>query len=467
MPDAYHTTKAELSVGCEACHGPLQAHNEWQRLHGKSGQKDPTVPKFSRQQAVDTCGVCHARRTELTGDYKPGESFLDHCSLAMVDRSDIYYPDGQVREEDYEYASFLSSRMHYRGVACVDCHNPHSGKTLLPGNWLCMRCHNGTYTNAPLIAPVAHSHHKVYGYGTNDQPQNFDLNAYHPETIKETGGECVNCHMPQTVYMQRHWRHDHGFTIPDPLLTKQFGVPNACNRCHQDKDTQWALAATEQWYGPRMDRPTRARAQWLARARTGDSEARPALLRLLAQEEVPYWRAAAADLLEPWAAESEVAQALWNALAHTNALVRGTAARVLETSLATSVPGVDADLQRALADPSRNVRLAAAWALRSTLDLVSPTGRELLQFLEVSADQPAGQMQKGAFYFSRGDLPRAREHFQKAVAWDPYSPAFREQLAIALSAGGHPQEALDTLKEGIRLMPPGCRTAFPTGAGLE
>ena len=34
--------------------------------------------------------------------------------------------------------------------------------------------------------------------------------------------------MPVTTYMQRHPRHDHGFTIPDPLLTKQFGTPNAC-----------------------------------------------------------------------------------------------------------------------------------------------------------------------------------------------------------------------------------------------
>ena len=51
--------------------------------------------------------------------------------------------------------------------------------------------------------------------------------------------------MPVTTYMQRHPRHDHGFTIPDPLLTKQFGVPNACNKCHTDKDTEWSLEALE------------------------------------------------------------------------------------------------------------------------------------------------------------------------------------------------------------------------------
>ena len=47
--------------------------------------------------------------------------------------------------------------------------------------------------------------------------------------------------MPQTPYMQRHNRHDHGFTTPDPLLTKQIGTPNACNRCHMDKNADWSL----------------------------------------------------------------------------------------------------------------------------------------------------------------------------------------------------------------------------------
>src|SRR5207249_133639 len=107
--DGYHTTMAEMSVGCEACHGPLRAHNDWQNRFGKSGQKDPTVPRPARARVLDTCGFCHARRSELTGDFKPGDDFLDDHELTIVDYTDAYYPDGQIREEDYEYASFLSS----------------------------------------------------------------------------------------------------------------------------------------------------------------------------------------------------------------------------------------------------------------------------------------------------------------------------------------------------------------------
>lgn len=451
--DGYHTTMAEMGVGCEACHGPLKAHNQWQQRFGKSGRADPTLTKPSKAQVIDYCGSCHARRADLTGDYKPGDSFLDHFRLTMVDDTDTYYADGQVHGEDYEYASFLSSRMHFQGVYCLDCHNPHTAKTILPGNWLCLRCHNGTYTNAPAINPVTHSHHLVYGWGTNGQPVNLDLTAYEPGQIKETGGECVNCHMPQTVYMQRHWRHDHGFTIPDPLLTKQFGIPNACNRCHQDKDASWALEYVEKWYGPLMDRPTRIRAQWLARARRGDSAAREPLLRLLAQEPIPYWRAAAVNLLQPWAAGEEVSRVLLRCLDDTNALVRGAAARVLETALTRSVPGVEDALKRHLTDPSRNVRVASAWSLRSELDLQTQGGRDLLRYLDNNADEPVGQVQKAEFCYARKDWPGALQHFQTALAWDPYSTPIRLQLAVVLSTLNRSKEALAVLQEGCRLAP--------------
>ena len=38
----------------------------------------------------------------------------------------------------------------------------------------------------------------------------------------------------------------------------------ACNRCHEDQTTDWAIEAVEKWYGDRMNRPTRDRARWIA-----------------------------------------------------------------------------------------------------------------------------------------------------------------------------------------------------------
>jgi tetratricopeptide (TPR) repeat protein len=423
--DTYHTSMAEMSVGCEACHGPAQSHVAWERRYGKSGRKDPALPPMSRQQKLDACGACHARRSELTGDFKPGDDFLDHFELAMADGTDLYYPDGQVHEEDYEYASFLGSRMGAAGVVCGDCHEPHSGQPRLPGNFLCLRCHNGSYTNAPVIDPVAHSHHST------------------------AGGECVGCHMPQTVYMQRHARRDHGFTIPDPLLTKEYGVPNACNRCHKDKDADWALARVDQWYGKLMDRPTRQRARRLADAKTGNPAAVEPLLQSLAAETNSYWKAAMINVLQPWAAEARVGAVLRQSLGDASALVREKAARALDGS----AENPSAALRARLEDPVRAVRVAAAWTLRASLDTNSAAGRDLDLFLDFNADQPGGQLQRGEFLVDRGETPQALEHYRKAAAWDPASAAVRRDLAVLYGSLNQNREALEQLREAVRLEP--------------
>ena len=110
--DTYRTTMAEMTVGCESCHGPMKAHVDWRREYPHSKDPDPTVKKMSRDQGFDTCGSCHARRRELTGDFVPGDPFGQHFQLTTVDESDLYFADGQVRDELYEYGSFHSSKMH-------------------------------------------------------------------------------------------------------------------------------------------------------------------------------------------------------------------------------------------------------------------------------------------------------------------------------------------------------------------
>jgi tetratricopeptide (TPR) repeat protein len=450
--DEFATALVERGVGCEACHGPMRDHNEWQFANRGRGFADPTIRKFSRDQMFDTCAACHSRRGEITGDPRPGERFLDHHFLAIVDESDRFHADGQVWDEDYEVTAFFGSRMFHRGVRCVDCHDFHSAKVRLPGNFMCLSCHGPGATNAPVINPVTHSRHKVFGFDTNGVMFNLDLGSYQPGTIRETGGECVNCHMPQTVYMQRHSRHDHGFTIPDPLLTKEFGIPNACNRCHQDKDTDWSLRFVAAWYGDKMNRPYRQRAQTIARARRGEVGAQAGLLTMLAHDEIGYWRAVAANLLERWSGEPEVTRALLRQLADTNALVRQNSVQAL-TPVAEARPEVRAALKARLADASRNVRVAAAQALADRLAADSLAAAELRHMLEHNADQPAGQMQLGAFALVRGDATNALKHFQTAARWDPYSPGIRHETAIVLSQMNRPGEALQELQAAVRLSP--------------
>ena len=440
--DTYHTAMAEMSVGCEACHGPMKAHMEWQKkpplAYGKDKgkTKDPTATKFSRDQMSDTCAACHARRGEISGDLIPGESFYDHFSLTVTDGTDTYHPDGQVRDEDYEYASLISSKMYHAGVRCVDCHDPHSGKRLVQGNMLCMRCHeSGAAANglapAPIIDPTAHSHHAE----------------------GSTGNDCTSCHMPVTTYMQRHPRHDHGFTIPDPLLTKQFGTPNACNRCHTDKDADWALKASEEWYGEKLDRPTRARAQLVGRARQGDPAARQGLIDLLKTEPIAAWQATACHLLERWVMDGEATQALLGQLTNTSPLVREAAVRTLTPQTRANNLPVRAAIKPLQDDSVRSVRVAAAWALVDTLDLKSKAGKELVHMLDLGSDQPIGRMQLSQFAFLRGNTATAIRQIRKAIASDPLSPAFHHDLAILLSMTGDTAAAIKALEDAARLAP--------------
>ncbi len=432
--NSYHTKMAEMSVGCEACHGPMKAHVEWQEKSPLIHSKDPTLSKPNRDQVMETCAACHARRSELTGDLIPGESFYDHFSLTLTDETETFYPDGQIHDENYEFTSFMSSRMQHAGVRCADCHDPHSNKLRVAGNPLCMNCHAGgrsDFPTAPVINPEAHSHH-----GTDS-----------------TGNQCVSCHMPVTTYMQRDPRHDHSFSIPDPKLTQEFQVPNACNRCHSDKDAAWAIAANQKFYGEKPDRPSRTRALIIAKARRRDPSARAGLIKLLASDESPIWKASACRLLEPWVNEPAVAQALLSQITHPSPLVREAATRILGNLVKSDHPEIRHALQTLLDDPARSVRIAAAWALCDTLDLSLRAGRELVHMLDLNADQPTGRMQLSQFAFFRGDTPGAIRQMRKAIQWDPNSPPFHHDLGILLNTSGDSQAALSSFKEAVRLDP--------------
>ncbi len=450
--DTYQTAMVEHGVGCESCHGPMAAHNQWQLAHQHQSLKDPTLTVLTRDQMTETCAGCHSRRGEMTDAPAPGASFWDHYLLATVDDSELFYPDGQIHDEDYEFTAFLGSAMYNHGVRCVDCHNPHTMKTKLPGNLLCLSCHAPGSKQAPPIDPVRHGHHPVFGFDAKGVLTNTDVKAYAPAR-EQAGGECVNCHMPQTVYMQRHWRHDHGFTIPDPRLTKEFGIPNACNRCHTDQTTDWSLGYVEQWYGTNMNRPYRQRAETIARARRDDPEAIAPLLRMLQADPYPYWRAAAANLLRPWAGETNVTPALTKALSDPHPLVRQASVEALGPPGAAGRDDITAALRPALTDASRNVRIAAARQLAATLDVHSRAGQEYLRFLERAADQPLGQVQLGDFAAHHGELTNALVHFQTAVQWDPYSAGIRHELAIVLSQLGRSGDAVSQLETAIKLEP--------------
>ncbi|MEQ1501033.1 MAG: tetratricopeptide repeat protein [Myxococcota bacterium] len=429
---AYATAVDEVGVGCAACHGDRSAHPA-----GHAAGVAPASPAAAPD--VDTCAACHARRAELTGRFAPGERFLDHFAPQLVDRSDAFWPDGQVREEDFEYTAFLGSKMGAAGVACVACHDPHSGAVRQAGDAMCLSCH------AAMPGFVAHDHHAEGG-------------------APPVG--CVGCHMPVTTYMQRDPRHDHGFVVPDPATHVAFGIPDPCTRCHADRDAAWAVAAATAWYGD-LGSDRRVRTEAIARGRAGDPGAIPGLTARLGSDR-PAWRAASAAILGGFVDRPEVRDALIAALVDPDPHVRFAAIGALD-AIAPD-PAVDRAVTPLLADPVRSVRVQAARALRFRLRPTDPAAADYAAYLAHNADVPAGLHERGTWAIERGDAASAVRDLQRAVSLDPNGVVARDALAVALAGYGRPADAAAQLREAVKLAPDDAGIWFRLGlaeAGIQ
>jgi len=437
--DDYATTLVERGIGCEACHGPGAAH-----AASAGGQSLSRHFDAGQWQAV--CASCHSLRANLTGEFEPGAAFLDHFDELLPGQYAGWYPDGQVRLEVYEHAAFALSRMHAAGVTCLDCHDPHRGSVLVDGDALCARCH----------APGARA----------DAP---DVVAAHGRHPAGPGSHCVDCHMPVTVFMGRDARRDHGFTIPDPALRAEAGVPDACGRCHANRDAAWAQRTLGAWWRQPQPRSSATRARLMAAAET--ALAMPVAdiadgLATTLRDDTPPWRAVAAARLSPFADDARVRAALVQALADTDAGVRRAAVAALEGAAQNGDASAEAAVRTRLDDVVRAVRVAAAWSLRGRLGTRPRAAAELERMLEINADQPGGRLQLAQYRAALGDLGAAKVHLRTAIAWDPRSPSLHRDLALLEDRAGDVQAAVLALAEAVRLAPARADYRFELGLVL-
>ncbi|MBC2595337.1 tetratricopeptide repeat protein [Ruficoccus amylovorans] len=425
--DSYHTTWMEQGVSCMQCHVGMEEH-----VANATESYSPPVQTLSARRIMENCASCHSRRDQFTPDtFVAGDIYHQHFGLSLPDQPGLYYPDGQILDEDYVYASFLMSPMGHAGVTCLDCHNPHSGKTILPfeNNNLCMRCHDTGLDGATIIDPVAHSHHG-------------------PDS---TGNRCVECHMPETPYMQRDPRRDHGFLLPDPLMTAELGIPNACQRCHSDETTEWAIEWTEKWYGDKLaEKPQRKRARALAAAYAGDPAAVGQLLGLAADEPNHAWRATYTGLLGSYIPEREVMAYLDKALKDDSSMVRARAVRAL-APMQQAQPVIEPMLK----DPSRNVRIAAEQAYAGWGESIPDpdAAKEWQTYLEFQADRVSGAFMLADQDIRDGNNERAAKLIGQAVALDPASPEVLRQGAIMYSRIGDNASAEQLLQQALEEAP--------------
>jgi len=453
---AYDSDWLDSGTNCETCHGAGRSHVERFEALARGEEPPPIVSwqpmkrrlmPFAGDAATDLCASCHQNRYLLQADHTPGDPFFDYFLTALPytvppDSPDpAYYVDGRTRRfSNNSFALWLSSCYLEGAVRCIDCHlNGHSiniekNPQLAPaaaGEQLCSRCH------ASLIENVEeHSRHEAGSEGSS----------------------CVACHMPRTVSGIKATMRDHSLAVPVPENTRDYGIPNACNLCHEERSPRWAAERIQAWFGDIEDRPAamklRRRAAAFSAAQHGEPAGLDPLLEILRDPEEPFlMRASATGYLRAYA-EPRALDGLWDALVDPHPLVRAVA----PLSIVAHPQGRTLlnDLASQLSDPSYSVRINTAFAL-ANLGIGRAEGTlgehlraaqdEYLEHLQLYADSDADQANRGVVLALRGELEEAIAAYRTALRLNPAHSDARFGLGVALLRNGARTEAVRELEQ--------------------
>jgi hypothetical protein len=448
---SYASTQAEIGVGCEACHGPGEAHSIWadpdmiydpDDWRGLS--KVGLTMDFNRgaEATIQQCASCHARREPYgDGNPLPGTPFHDAYGLSTL-RQGLYHADGQILDEVYVYGSFLQSKMYEKGVGCINCHNAHTTELKTEGNGVCTQCHS----------PAGNIGFPTLKLAEYDDP------SHHFHEIGSAGAECRSCHMIERTYMGIDGRRDHSFRVPRPDLTVKLRTPNACSDCHGDKSAGWAADQVAAWFpNGRHTRPHFA--EVLAPARVNPNNQVEELLGLASYAALPgIVRASALELLVSVDAPG-IADQTAPLLNDPDPMVRSAAIR-LQRGAQDSVA-----VQRLvplLEDPSRSVRMAAAREILNirVLRLPPSIGRALQEArrewqgsLAAKTDFPETHIILAGIALTTRQFNTALSAFEEVVTLDPQHVDAWTMMVRIHSALGYRDAALRVADRAIEANP--------------
>ena len=397
-------------------------------------------------EQIELCAPCHSRRMSLGDNTHDIEAFMDY-GIPQLLSPGMYFADGQILDEVYVYGSFMQSKMYDRDVRCADCHDVHSIKRIKEGNDLCLQCHR-----ADIYDTKSHHFHKKEG--EPGEPIR-DANG---QVLFEvgSGAQCEQCHMPGRNYMGIDYRPDHSFRIPRPDLTVEMSVPNACDRCHVDKPTQWSVDAVAKWYGQRY-RPHYGSILYAGRQRT--PEANRDLIKLADDRLYPVIvRATALGLLRSYQG-ADVDEAHRKALIDEAPLMRQTAVSMLD---AQPPPQLLPALVPMLYDPVKSVRIEAARALAAVPDKPFDQRQRdryetvlaaYEQAMRYTADFAPSRHNLGNLYDALGETERAIASYQAAIAIDNLFFPAKVNLAMIYNRQGNNDQAERLLREVVKHHP--------------
>ncbi len=160
-------------IDCEKCHGPGAKHVAYQTQNPKNTISKYIInpAKFTRQQSLDLCGLCHGGKLDKTKPsfmFVSGDKLSDYFqkSTLTVDSADI-----DVHGNQLGLLSISKCFRNNTAMTCITCHSSHENER---GNielfsQRCIACHN------------------------NRQNHTCKMSNEIGSAIKEN---CIDCHMP-------------------------------------------------------------------------------------------------------------------------------------------------------------------------------------------------------------------------------------------------------------------------------
>jgi tetratricopeptide (TPR) repeat protein len=449
--NTFHSKWKENKVSCESCHGAASRHLQWAEkkeavdslkgfainLSGKKikwtfdAAKGIAYPDqaVNNTTLVETCARCHARASRLSDNYHHGQSFLQTHIPATINTVN-YYIDGQIKEEDYEYGSFLQSKMYSMGVTCVNCHEPHSMQLKAEGNVVCATCH---------------------------APDKFDVEAHTHHQVNGAGSQCVNCHMPVTTYMVVDERRDHSIRIPRPDLSLATGAPNACNKCHTNESTAWASKSFLQWYGDKLPK-NKTYSELLYAISKNEKGSEDAFHQLLSSKTYPpIIKATALEQYNQFYSP-RIIEEIKNNLKSNDPNLRLQALQ--------AAPGLPAEvilplLTPMINDPVLSVRTEAMNALAPQYAQLDGTNRQtfdvvLNEYLAIQrnmSDRPEGYLNQGNVLLAIGRTSEAGQIYLQGLKRFPTSVRLYANTADLYRATGNEEKAKDYVQRALLIEP--------------
>ncbi len=475
--NTYNTTFSEINVACEACHGPASDHIAW----SEKAAKKPTEQTTTQHSNADTsssqkgfdrdltksvknwvyqagnntlqpesindtqqtlvCAQCHSRHLQISDkDHVKADEFGERYMLSLI-TSELYYPDGQIYDENFVYGSFLQSEMNKKGVVCSNCHDPHSAELVMPEEVVCLQCHQAN------------------AYATTE---------HHKHQEDSTGAQCVNCHMPATTYMQVDDRRDHGWHSPRPDLAIDLKTPDTCLNCHEDKDSRWSDKITKTWRPTSEFRDQQQFAPAFAAVNVGDPQAASELSKIAqASSFKPIIRASALEQMANLA-DPNTTFAIARAVKSEDSLIRLGAANG-----AVNLPPAERWrlLSPLLTDKVLSVRTEAALALSPLWQSLSAEQRTALQpalndYIEVqnfNSDRGYAHTNKGNVLAHQGKFNEAEKSYKNSMRIESYFVTAYINLAELYRLQGQDNKGLQSLLAAEKVIPDNSEIPYALG----